>query len=118
MKSQLEQEDIELIAQRVVQLLKPLLSSNGRREGGEDTIFTVQSLAEYLKVDKTWVYKAVSLKTLPYFKSGKYTRFRKSDIEKWVGSQVCGPIPRLKAIKRGGDHLISSRLPGQKVFRK
>jgi len=101
MKSQLEQEDIELIAQRVVQLLKPLLSINRRQEGGEDTIFTVQSLAEYLKVDITWVYKAVSLRTLPYFKSGKYTRFRKRDIDKWMDSQTCCPIPPLKLIKKG-----------------
>ena len=92
MKSELEQQDIEIIAQRVVQLLKPLLSSNGKRESGEDKIFTVQSLAEYLQVDMTWVYKAVSINTIPYFKSGKYTRFRKRDIDKWINSQTVNPI--------------------------
>jgi excisionase family DNA binding protein len=93
MKSQLEQEDIELIAQRVIEKLKPMLSNIGKPEGEEETIFTVESLAHYLQVDKTWVYKAVSLKTLPHFKSGKYTRFRKKDIDKWIQSQTVKDLP-------------------------
>jgi len=101
MKTQFEPDDIDLIAQKVIEKLKPLLSNIGKREGGEDMIFTVESLAQYLQVDKTWAYKAVSFKTLPYFKSGKYTRFRKHDIDKWLDSQTRGPIPSLKAIKGG-----------------
>jgi len=101
MKSELEQQDIEIIAQRVVQLLKPLLSQANKGESANESIFTVETLAEYLKVDPTWVYKQVSLKALPYFKSGKYIRFRKRDIDKWLDSQTQGPVPSLKVLKRG-----------------
>jgi excisionase family DNA binding protein len=102
MKSELEQEDIELIAQRVIEKLKPLLWNNGKREGGEDIIFTVESLSQYLQVDTSWIYKAVSLKTVPYFKNGKYTRFRKREIDKWIDAQTVKPIPQLKILTKGG----------------
>src|SRR5512135_1002083 len=101
MKAELEQQDIEIIAQRVAQLLKPMLSQASKGDASGDLIYTFETLAELLKVDPTWVYKQVSLKALPYFKSGKYTRFRKRDIDRWVDSQICGPIPPLKAIRRG-----------------
>ncbi len=100
MKAELEQQDVEIIAQRVAQLLKPMLSQASKGDASGDSIFTVETLAEYLKVDPTWVYKQVSLKALPYFKSGKYTRFRKRDIDRWVDSQTCGAIPSLRAINK------------------
>jgi hypothetical protein len=53
MKSEFEQQDIEVIAQRVKELLKPMLSGNGKNET-EDTIFDVQGLAGYLMVTKKW----------------------------------------------------------------
>jgi len=99
MKAELEQQDIEIIAQRVVQLLKPMLSQASKEDAAGDSIFTVDTLAEYLKVDPTWVYKQVSLKALPYFKSGKYTRFKKRDIDRWVDSQTCRPIPSQRGNK-------------------
>ena len=37
MKSELEQQDIEIIAQRVVQLLRPLLAHAGRVDTAGDT---------------------------------------------------------------------------------
>ena len=83
MKFELEPQDIEEIAQRVITLLRPMLRENG--EGSEkDTIFGVTGLAEYLHVDPSWVYKQVSLRAIPCFKAGKYPRFRKKDIDKWI----------------------------------
>jgi hypothetical protein len=71
LKTELENQDIEAIAQRVSELLKPMLSYNSKCK--DDEIFDPENLAEYLKVDLSWVYKQVSLKTIPYFKTGKYT---------------------------------------------
>jgi len=88
-----ENSDFDVIAQKVVELLKPFLTGNSRNED-KDTIFTPQTLSKYLQVDTSWVYKQVSLKTLPYFKSGKYTRFKKKDIEKWIENQTVRPIQR------------------------
>ena len=101
MKFELEPQDIEEIAQRVITLLRPMLRENG--EGSEkDTIFHVNGLAEYLHVDPSWVYKQVSMKTIPYFKTGKYPRFKKKDIDKWIESQTARPIPPLKLVKNRG----------------
>ena len=94
MKFELDQEDIEAIAQRVAEILRPMFARNGRVEA-EETIFDVATLAVYLKVDESWVYKQVSLKTIPYFKTGKYTRFRKSAIDKWTESGTIKPIPKM-----------------------
>jgi excisionase family DNA binding protein len=92
MKSEFELKDIEAIASKIVEALKPIIAANGRCEV-EDIIFTPETLAEYLRVDMSWVYKQVSMKTIPYFKSGKYTRFKKSAIESWIQKQTIRPIP-------------------------
>lgn len=92
MKSEFEPKDIQLIAEKVVELIKPMLSGNGKGEK-EDTVLTPETLSNYLQVDITWVYKQVSLKAIPYFKSGKYTRFKKSAIDKWIKTKSIEPIP-------------------------
>lgn len=93
MRTELENDDIKAIAQTVVEMLRPILSGKGNSRS-DDVIFDVPGLAEYLKVDDSWVYKQVSLKTIPYFKNGKYTRFRKSAIDKWIDSQTVKPEPQ------------------------
>lgn len=93
-------ELVKAIASEVVEILKPLiLSGNGRAE--PDTTFTPETLAEYLQVDTSWVYKQVSYKAIPYFKTGKYTRFKKSVIDKWIETQAVRPIPPLRAVRTG-----------------
>lgn len=98
MKTHLEPEDISLIVEAVIEKLRPLLSNS--KEKAEDVIFTPETLAKYLQVDTSWVYKQVSLKTIPYFKSGKYTRFKKSVIDKWIDNKTMRPIPHLKVVNR------------------
>lgn len=99
MKSTLEDSDISAIASAVVEMLRPMLSGNGKHE--PDIIFTPETLAEYLKVDISWIYKQVSYKAIPYFKAGKYTRFKKPVIDKWVEGQTVKPMPPLKLVKQG-----------------
>lgn len=94
MKTTLDTEDVDVIAQRVIELIKPLLSGNGK-SGNDDVIFDVQGLADYLKVDASWVYKKVSLKEIPHFHAGKYPRFKKPAIDKWIESQTVRAIPPL-----------------------
>jgi excisionase family DNA binding protein len=98
MKTTLETEDIQAITAAVMEMLKPMLPGN-RKQTETDIILTPESLAEYLQVDTSWVYKQVSLKTLPYFKSGKYTRFKKDMIDKWIETQTIRPIPPLRLAK-------------------
>jgi excisionase family DNA binding protein len=77
-------ELVEAIAQRVVELLKPILAH--RKSETEDVIFDVQSLAKYLKVSKKWIYERTQLKEIPHIKVNGLLRFRKRDIDKWLNS--------------------------------
>lgn len=87
-------ELLDLMADKLIEKLKPLLINSKASE--PDTIFTPETLAEYLQVETSWIYKQVSLKAIPYFKSGKYTRFKKAVIDKWIETQTVRPIPLVK----------------------
>ena len=76
------QEIIREITSEVIKAIKPLL--NGKAE--DDTIYTVKTLAEYIGVSSQWVYERVHLKEIPYIKMGKFPRFKKADIDKWLDS--------------------------------
>lgn len=101
MKTELEHIDIEAIALRVLELLKPLLSGSGRHEP-EDVIFDVKGLADYLKVSSQWLYERTHLKEIPHIKIGGQLRFKKRDIDKWLASfnvpSVNTPQRVLKAV--------------------
>ena len=62
MKSELEPKDIELIAQRVADLLWNSFPMGTK--DGDDPFFTVESLADHLQVDPGWIYKQVALQNL------------------------------------------------------
>lgn len=84
-------ELVKEISQLVIKALKPLLC--GQTE--EDTIFTVKTLAGYLHVSEQWVYERVHLKEIPYSKMGKFPRFKKSVIDKWLDSLTTPAISPL-----------------------
>lgn len=85
MKTQLEPEDAQIIAEKVFELLKPYLSS--RERSCEDILFDVPGLCEYLHVNSHWVHERTHLKQIPYCKlSNKQLRFKKKDIDKWLES--------------------------------
>lgn len=98
MKTTLEQEDIRAIANTVVEMIKPLLKSS-TKYGKDETIFDVEGLSQYLKVGRSWIYQQTSLKNIPYFKVGKYPRFKKSEIDTWINKKSIMPIPPLKIAK-------------------
>jgi excisionase family DNA binding protein len=90
------QSIIEEITRRILEGLKPILSKTQE----DDMIFDVKELSIYLKVPVSWIYNKNTLKELPHFKTGKYTRFRKKDIDKWIESRSRKPIPPLKIVKK------------------
>ena len=53
----------------------------------EDTFFTVQELALYLKIKPITIYKHASKGRLPGFKIGASWRFKKSSIDRWIEEQ-------------------------------
>lgn len=99
MKTSLEQEDIQAIAAAVMEMLKPMLSHNGRHDGA-DVIFDKKGLASYMKVSESTINKLVINKQIPHFKiqpgqSGG-VRFFKRDIDKWIDRQTISEIYPLK----------------------
>ncbi len=63
------------IAQEVLKTLTPILS---KHDSFQDTVFTVETLAEYLKTTPKWVYNHIH--ELPHFRKDGLLRFRKKDI--------------------------------------
>ena len=88
MKTELETQDIEAIALRVVELLEPLFS-NYRKHDVEDRIFTVKRLSAYIGLSERWIYN--NKYKIPHFnkKEDGFKRkgkplFRKSEIDRWL----------------------------------
>lgn len=82
-------EDTELkgladaLALEVIEKLRPILQAKDIDKDG-DKIFTVEGLAQYLGVKKSWIYEKVHLKGIPHYKVGRFPRFRKAHIDKWL----------------------------------
>jgi len=95
----LPQELVDHIADKVIEKLKPLISSNGKHE--DDTIFDVPELASYLKVSRKWIYERTHLKEMPHIKANGLLRFRKRVINKWLASHSVLDIPKapLRVVK-------------------
>ncbi len=97
MTVELEPQDLQAIAEKVVEMLKPHLQAASAQDDNLDK----KGLAEYLKVDISWIEKQITARAIPYFKLGKYTRFKKSRIDQWNESRMVEPIPDLKHYRRG-----------------
>ena len=53
----------------------------------EETVFTVQELATYLKMKPVTIYKHAKARKLPGFKVGANWRFKKTTIDRWITDQ-------------------------------
>ncbi len=82
MKIELETNDIERIAERVVEQIAPLLRQNSKSNDNE--LMTVDELASYLKVKKSYIYDKVHSKSIPFLKNGNTLRFRRKHIDLWL----------------------------------
>lgn len=74
-------ELVELIADKIIEKLKPLILNNDRPQG-EDRIFTVGQLSEYIGLSKQWIYN--NKKEDPHFNRRRKPLFRKSEINRWL----------------------------------
>jgi len=90
-KLNIPEEFADRIAERVLEHLKPYITATNKKE--DDTIFTIDELAQYLKVDKNWIYQRTRFHEIPYIKKGKYCRFKKSAIDAWLNQDAIRPLP-------------------------
>lgn len=75
-------ELVDEIVSRLFEKIEPVLS-NGKQEE-VDHLLDVDGLSRYLNVKPGWVSQKIHEKTIPHIKLGKYPRFRKSVIDKWL----------------------------------
>jgi len=73
---------IDTIVEKVVERLKPLIGNS--HDSRSDELMDVKALADYLKVKKQWVYEKTHMNIIPYYKVGKYPRYKKSKIDEWL----------------------------------
>ena len=86
MKTTLEQEDIQAIAEKMVALLLPLLNKNQEQK---DSILNVDEVSGLLGKNKGQIYQWVSdsshgLNDFPFLKAGKSLRFSKTAVIQWM----------------------------------
>ncbi len=82
MKIELEIDDIERIAEKVVEQLKPLLNQNPKSSDNE--LMGVDDVAKYLKTKKSTIYDKVHSRAIPFLKNGNSLRFRRKHIDLWL----------------------------------
>jgi excisionase family DNA binding protein len=80
-------ELVEEIAAKVIEKLKPLISSNGKET--EDKLLTPEELAKLLKIKKPQIYAWVNESKytdngIPFLKAGKFLRFSQIAVLKWM----------------------------------
>ena len=63
----------------------------------EKKFLDMDELAEYIIVSKSFLYKRVCYKTIPFVKLGSRTMFIKEQIDQWVinGGQMGVDLPKL-----------------------
>jgi predicted DNA-binding transcriptional regulator AlpA len=86
MKTTLEPEDIQAIAERMVEIMLPLLN---QRQEQKDIILSIDEASGLLGKSKGQIYQWVSdsrhgLNTFPYLKAGKSLRFSQRSIIGWM----------------------------------
>ncbi len=86
MKIEIEPQDIEAIAQRVLALVRPLIVDK-RNEDAKGELFDVKGISKYPGVKPSWIYGRVHSKSFPHIKVGKYLRFRKMDVDGWLNAK-------------------------------
>lgn len=72
-----------------------------------ETFYTVNEIAEVLKVSEVWIYKLVRERKIPFVRvAGKTVRFKGSEIEEWIEKG------REKRYYRDKDREASNQDPG------
>lgn len=102
MELKMNQQDLQVLAAEVVEMLKPHLQVL-KKPDNEEVIMGVQELAVYLGMSDKWVYDQTSSQRIPYFKLGAILKFRKTVIDKWMRSfdmpAVDKPTAFMKLVK-------------------
>jgi|APSaa5957512535_1039671.scaffolds.fasta_scaffold253505_2 excisionase family DNA binding protein len=82
MKTELEDRDMERIAEKVVERLKPLLRNS--RDSRDNELMSADEVARYLKAKKQSIYDKVHKRQIPFLKNVSSLRFRRKHLDLWL----------------------------------
>lgn len=88
---------VEKIADRIIERLEPLLKQSSNSNNND--LMDVKGLAKYLKVKQSWVYEKIHTNQIPFQKCGRFPRFRKKQIDKWLENPYAFPQSACKPLK-------------------
>ena len=94
---------IDTIVEKVFEKLKPLL--NNSHDSKDNELMDVKGLAEYLKVKESWVYEKIHTKQIPFQKAGRFPRFRKKNIDKWLENPYSFTSCAYRPLKKEGGNI-------------
>ncbi|WP_414642372.1 helix-turn-helix domain-containing protein [Baekduia sp.] len=63
----------------------------GERPSSDDPLLTADEVASLMRVTTAWVYAESRRNALPHVRLGRYVRFRRSAIERWLDDVQQGP---------------------------
>ena len=66
-----------------------------------DRLLVASEVAELLAVKESWVREATRDGRLPHLRLGRYRRYRREDIERWLADQQAGG--RLAFVRSASD---------------
>ncbi len=79
----LPQELVDLIADKVIEKLKPVISGNGKHDP-DDRWFNIKQLSNYIGMSIQWIYN--NKNKLPHSNINNKPLFRKSEVDRWLES--------------------------------
>lgn len=81
MQIKFDPTDIEKLSNRIAEIVLDKLKDYISDERKDDSLLTVDELASYLKVKKSWIYQKVHANEIKYHKVGNHLRFKRSEID-------------------------------------
>jgi excisionase family DNA binding protein len=75
--------------------------ATGERANGR--LLNADEVAELLNVPVSWVYSEVRAGRMPHVKLGRYYRFSRASIERFIAGLEQGPVPYRKDLTPGSE---------------
>lgn len=92
------EEFMTAFAVKVAKQVLSELPSKPTQSKENDPIFTIEKLAAYLGVSKSWVNKRTGKRNeIPHIKVGGHLMFRKTEIDAWLAKQRVPVVNQLSA---------------------
>lgn len=94
------EEHIQQIADAIIERILPAMVKRAGAAQQDDALMNIAELAQYMKVDESWIYTRTGQQRIPFIKKGKYLLFRRSEIDKWLQQDAVKPLSPFTGIRK------------------